>query len=56
MANSRTDATSIHGRDQQSNGAQPSHPRSRRVYVTGTAPGVRVPMREVSLTLSVVTW
>jgi phosphomethylpyrimidine synthase len=50
MANSRTDATSMHGRDQQSNGAQPSHPRSRRVYVTGTMPGVRVPMREASLT------
>jgi phosphomethylpyrimidine synthase len=50
MVNSRTDVTSIHGRDQQSNGAQTSHPRSHRVYVTGTMPGVRVPMREVLLT------
>jgi phosphomethylpyrimidine synthase len=54
MANSSTDVTIIHGRDSKTNGthdsALTSHPRSRKVYVTGTTPGVRVPMREVSLT------
>jgi phosphomethylpyrimidine synthase len=54
MAHPSTDATGTqsrsitgHGTDGQ---AKPSHPRSRKVYAMGTAPGVRVPMREVLLT------
>jgi phosphomethylpyrimidine synthase len=54
MAHPSTDATGTQSREITGNGAdggpQGSHPRSRKVYVTGTTPGVRVPMREVSLT------
>jgi phosphomethylpyrimidine synthase len=54
MANSSTDVTGTHSRSIAGNGAdgqpKPSQARSSRVYVQGTASGVRVPMREVLLT------
>ena len=54
MANSSTDVTGTHSRSIAGNGTdgqpKPSQARSSRVYVMGTAPGVRVPMREVLLT------
>jgi phosphomethylpyrimidine synthase len=54
MANSSTDVTGTHSRSIAGNGTdgqpKPSQARSSKVYVLGTAPGVRVPMREVLLT------
>ena len=54
MAYPSTDATGTHSRGITGNGTdgqpKPSQARSSRVYVMGTAPGVRVPMREVLLT------
>jgi phosphomethylpyrimidine synthase len=54
MASSSTDATGTHSRSTTGNGTDgqhgPSPARSCKVYVMGTAPGVRVPMREVLLT------
>src|SRR5882724_8568478 len=54
MAYPSTDATGTHSRGITGNGPdgqpKPSQARSSRVYVMGTAPGVRVPMREVLLT------
>jgi phosphomethylpyrimidine synthase len=54
MANSSTDVTGMHSRSMTGNGTdgqpKPSQARSSKVYVLGTAPGVRVPMREVLLT------
>src|SRR5919197_5843249 len=54
MANSTRNTTSTPSRgvkSNDSNGKYPSsHPSSRRVYVMGKTPGVRVPMREVMLT------
>ena len=54
MASPSTDATGSRSRTITGNGTdnQPntSQPRSSRVYVMGTSPGVRVPMREVQLT------
>src|SRR5919201_456598 len=54
MANSTTHTTRTPGRGIKSNAAEgqnrSSHPNSRRVYVMGKTPGVRVPMREVMLT------
>ncbi len=54
MANSTRNTTSTPGRgvkSNDSNGKYPSsHPSSRRVYVMGKTPEVRVPMREVMLT------
>ena len=54
MAYPSTDATGTHSRSITGNGTdgqpKPSQARSSRVYVMGTAPGVRVPMREVLLT------
>jgi phosphomethylpyrimidine synthase len=54
MAHPSTNATETQRRDIAGNGtngdSKSSHPRSRRVYVMGTTPGVRVPMREVLLT------
>jgi phosphomethylpyrimidine synthase len=54
MAQPSINATETQSRDSNGNGtdgaAKASHPQSRKVYVMGTTPGVRVPMREVSLT------
>ncbi len=54
MANSTRNTTSTPGRGIKSNDSNgkylSSHPSSRRVYVMGKTPGVRVPMREVMLT------
>jgi phosphomethylpyrimidine synthase len=54
MAHPSTDATVTQSRSTTGNGtdgkARSSHPRSSKVYVRGTTPGVRVPMREVLLT------
>ncbi len=54
MAHPTTNATSTQSHDIAGNGtngdSKSSHPHSRRVYVMGTTPGVRVPMREVLLT------
>src|SRR6266850_1435464 len=54
MAYPSTDASGTHSRSMTGNGTdgqpKPSQARSSRVYVMGTAPGVRVPMREVLLT------
>ena len=49
-----TDATSTEGNGAKGNGAEgirtPPRPRSRKVYLTGTTPGVRVPVCEITLT------
>jgi phosphomethylpyrimidine synthase len=54
MAIPSTDAIGTQSRSIAGNGTdgktKPSHPRSSKVYVRGTTPGVRVPMREVLLT------
>jgi phosphomethylpyrimidine synthase len=54
MAHLSTNATGTQSRGSTGNGAdgdhKSSHPRSRKVYVTGTSLGVRVPMREILLT------
>jgi len=54
MAYSSPDATGTHSRTITGNGTdgehKPSQAQSSRVYVTGTTPGMRVPMREVQLT------
>ena len=54
MAYPSADATGTQSGSITGNGAdgnaKPSHPRSSKVYVRGTSPGLRVPMREVQLT------
>jgi phosphomethylpyrimidine synthase len=54
MAYPSTDATATQSHSTAGNGTdghpKSSHARSSKVYVMGTAPGVRVPMREVLLT------
>ena len=54
MAYPSTDATGTHNGRTAGNGtddrSKPSLARSSKVYVRGTGPGVRVPMREVSQT------
>jgi phosphomethylpyrimidine synthase len=54
MAHPSTDVTGTQSRSMTGNGTdsngKPSHPRSCKVYVNGTTPDVRVPMREILLT------